>query len=149
MGWIFYPSWTFFLLLCKFSENTICPQAVLHNWVIKILTEVSKEYLTVVSETLAAVQKMEESLRRLKKVREKTATAAGDRAQEGSTGTKISDDDKIRLQLYVDVKHFILQIEKGLHVESKEIKFILDIENLVIEATKSCFDDYISKIGDQ
>ena len=129
------------------TTTAICPQDILHNWVILILSEVAKAYFEVVSETLAAVQKMEESLRRLKKVREKTASAAGDKAQEGPGLNKISDDDKIRLQLYVDVKHFILQIQKGLHVESKEIKFILELENLVVEATKSCFDDYISKVG--
>ena len=132
-----------------FTEtSTICPKDVLHNWSIDILSTVANEYLSVVSETLAAVQKMEESLKRLKKVRERTTGNAGDKAQEVVGVAKISDDDKIRLQLYVDVKHFISQIEKGMSIESREIKSILVLENLVIEATKACFDDYIAKIGE-
>ena len=47
-----------------------------------------------------------------KKVRERTAGNAVDKVQDAAGAAKISDDDKIRLQLYVDVKHFILQIEK-------------------------------------
>ena len=132
-----------------FTETSgICPKDILHNWCVAILSEIVNEYLSVVSETLAAVQKMEESLKRLKKVRERTAGNAGDKNQDGAGAVKISDDDKIRLQLYVDVKHFILQIEKGIKIESSEIKSILVLENLVIEATKACFDDYIAKIGE-
>ena len=132
-----------------FTEtSSICPRDILHNWAIDILSTVANEYLSVVSETLAAVQKMEESLKRLKKVRERTAGNAGDKVQDAAGAAKISDDDKIRLQLYVDVKHFILQIEKGMSIESREIKSILVLENLVIEATKACFDDYIAKIGE-
>ena len=130
------------------SASAICPKDIVHNWSIEILSNVTTEYLGVVSETLAAVQKMEESLRRLKKVREKTTGGAGDKLQEGASSTKISDDDKIRLQLYVDVKHFIQQIEKGLKVESKEVESLTKIENLVIDATKTCFEDYISKISE-
>ena len=130
------------------KSTPICPKDILHAWCIKIISYVADEYLTIVSEVLSAVQKMEESLRRLKKVRDKNAGGTGDKVQgEVAGSTKISDDDKIRLQLYVDVKHFILQMEKGLNVEAKEIKPLIELDNLVIEATKACFDDYITKIS--
>ena len=128
------------------KTSSICANDILQNWSVHILSLVSDEYLGAVSETLAAVQKMEESLRRLKKVREKTTGGTGDKTADGTSEAKISDDDKIRLQIYVDVKYFILQVEKGLKVKSTEIKSLVELDALVIEATKNCFDDYIAKI---
>ena len=128
------------------KTSSICANDILQNWSVHILRLVADEYLGAVSETLAAVQKMEESLRRLKKVREKTTGGTGDKIADGTSEAKISDDDKIRLQIYVDVKYFILQVEKGLKVKSTEIKSLVELDTLVIEATKNCFDDYIAKI---
>ena len=128
------------------KTSSICANDILQNWSVHILSLVADEYLGAVSETLAAVQKMEESLRRLKKVREKTTGGTGDKTADGTSEAKISDDDKIRLQIYVDVKYFILQVEKGLKVKSTEIKSLVELDALVIEATKNCFDDYIAKI---
>lgn len=45
---------------------------------------------------LTSVKKMEESLKRLKKAK----------SGSGATSQGLSDDDKIRLQLYVDVTQF-------------------------------------------
>ena len=128
------------------KTSSICANDILQNWSVYILSLVADKYLGAVSETLAAVQKMEESLRRLKKVREKTTGGTGDKTADGTSEAKISDDDKIRLQIYVDVKYFILQVEKGLKVKSTEIKSLVELDALVIEATKNCFDDYIAKI---
>ena len=55
-----------------------------------------RRYLTVTSDMLTAVKKMEESLKRLKKAK----------SASGATSQGLSDDDKIRLQLYLDVKQF-------------------------------------------
>jgi hypothetical protein len=66
------------------------------------------QYLLNVSDVLAAVQKMEESLQRLKKVRGGvSANAGGSESRAGG----MSDDDKIRLQLFVDVQHLITSME--------------------------------------
>ena len=46
---------------------------------------------------LANVSKMEESLRKLKKVRERGGAGAGERGTKEGDG--LSDDDKIRLQV--------------------------------------------------
>ena len=46
---------------------------------------------------MANVSKMEESLRKLKKVRERGGAGAGERGTK--EGDRLSDDDKIRLQV--------------------------------------------------
>lgn len=53
-------------------------------------------YLVAVSDVLTSVQKTEESLKRLRKDRNAPTSTAG-----------ISDDDKIRVQLYIDVDSFV------------------------------------------
>ena len=80
------------------------------------------------SEVLDGVQKMEESLRRLKRGRDKQQNANISSAPTpgGQENTKsenkekgVSDDDKIRLQLFVDVKHYIQTIKSlGVNVDS-------------------------------
>ena len=57
-------------------------------------------YFLVTSDVLTSVKKMEESLKRLKRSR----TAASDLKSMSTAG--LSDDDKMRLQLYLDVKEF-------------------------------------------
>ena len=77
---------------------------------------------------------MEESLRRLKRGRDKqqnanissAPTPGGGGGGGGQENTKsenkekgVSDDDKIRLQLFVDVKHYIQTIKSlGVNVDS-------------------------------
>lgn len=59
-------------------------------------------------EVLTSVQKTEESLRRLKTLREKStplATTASDKPS-------VTDDDKIRAQFFVDVGHWSRRIEE-------------------------------------
>ena len=55
-------------------------------------------------EVLTSVQKIEESLRRLKKIRDKSAGISTSENQ----GT--SDDEKIRIQLYIDVTGYIQMV---------------------------------------
>lgn len=58
-------------------------------------------YLTSVKDVLTSVQKTEESLRRLKKIRDKSAGSLS------SEVAGISDDEKIRIQLQVDVQAYV------------------------------------------
>ena len=113
---------------------------------------------------------MEESLRRLKRGRDKQQNANISSASTpgvggGQENTKsenkekgVSDDDKIRLQLFVDVKHYI-QTVKSLGVDVDSItedhdknndkvdgSFIEQLDQLVIEATKTCYDDYLDHV---
>lgn len=56
------------------------------------------------SDVLQSVRKVEESLRRLKQARKATP------AHAGGPGGGMSDDDKIRLQLALDVEHLGEQV---------------------------------------
>lgn len=83
------------------------------------------------SDVLTSVQKTEESLRRLKNLREKSGSA-----QQGTTSASgMSDDDKIRLQLNVDIYAWCDEIEKmGIHRNS--IDKLPELIQLVEESTK-------------
>ena len=113
------------------------------HWLTLIFTEVSSKFLAQVGDILDSVQKMEESLKRLRRVRDKNSSEKN--VQEKSA-LNISDDDKIRLQLFVDVQTFGQAMEK-LGVEKSED--MSKLEMLVDEATKSCYSDYIEKLNQQ
>lgn len=95
---------------------------------------------------------MEESLRRLKRVRDKNNTVGNAEKDKDLKKEGVSDDNKIRLQLYVDVKHYIKSMDE-LGVASDEVtdeagnKVIEALDNLVVEATKTCLDDYLEKLN--
>jgi len=60
-------------------------------------------YKTQVDEVLTSVLRMEESLKRLKKVKGQAAS--------GSENNKVlSDDDKIRRQIQIDINYFTQQV---------------------------------------
>lgn len=74
-----------------------------------VLSQINAQYFCAVDEVLTSVQKTEESLRRLKTLREKSTA----QTQMGSDKTpSITDDDKIRAQFYVDVGHWSKRIEE-------------------------------------
>lgn len=88
-------------------------------------------YYSAVSDVLTSVQKTEESLRRLKNLREKSGSS-----QQGNTSsTGMSDDDKIRLQLHVDICTWRDEIEK-LDINRSSIDKLTDLIQLVEESTK-------------
>jgi len=84
---------------------------------------------------------MEESLRRLKRVREPrmTTTNVGGAATGGGTSsaTGISDDDKIRLQLYVDVSTYAKRMKDEFAVDIEEVA---QLRSAVAEATEALAD---------
>lgn len=63
-------------------------------------------YLSFVTDVLTSVQRTEESLRRLKKIRDKSTGILPSEPQG------ISDDEKIRIQLKVDVDGYTNMVEK-------------------------------------
>ena len=56
-------------------------------------------------EVLTSVQRMEESLKRLKKVKGQVSSSSGDASSKG-----LSDDDKIRCQILLDVTRLSSQV---------------------------------------
>jgi len=89
-------------------------------------------YQEQVSDVLGNVAKMEESLRKLKKVRERQET------REAKPG--LSDDDKIRLQLYVDV-HFLLEKLREIGAIDQDVKTQESISNVVDVAVANFIKD--------
>lgn len=71
--------------------------------------------MSSVKDVLTSVQKTEESLRRLKKIRDKSTGASSSENQ----GT--SDDEKIRIQLLIDVMGYIQMVNKIHSANLKQI----------------------------
>ncbi|GAB6021627.1 Conserved oligomeric Golgi complex subunit 2 [Chamberlinius hualienensis] len=72
------------------------------SWIRLVITEITLQYLNVTSEVITSVKKMEDSLKRLKKIREKLT--------QSNNSVGMSDDDKIRLQLSLDVQYYSKQV---------------------------------------
>lgn len=76
------------------------------NYVYSRNIELCFSYLLFVTDVLTSVQKTEESLRRLKKIRDKSTGVLPSEPQG------ISDDEKIRIQLKVDVDGYTDMVKK-------------------------------------
>ncbi|XP_053567151.1 conserved oligomeric Golgi complex subunit 2 [Bombina bombina] len=87
----------------KNEYTNIVKQAILEEWLKGALSESTQKYYDTVSDVLSSVKKMEESLKRLKQAR-RTVTSSN-----ASIGGN-SDDNKIRLQLALDVEYLGNQI---------------------------------------
>uniref|UniRef100_UPI00358F090A conserved oligomeric Golgi complex subunit 2 n=1 Tax=Myxine glutinosa TaxID=7769 RepID=UPI00358F090A len=77
----------------------------LHSCLVAIVCVCTERYQETVSEVLTSVRKMEESLKRLMQARRTNPPVASAR------GAGTSDDDRIRLQLHLDVRAFSSQVE--------------------------------------
>ncbi|KAM8818490.1 conserved oligomeric Golgi complex subunit 2 isoform 2-T2 [Rhynchonycteris naso] len=101
---------------------------LMQQWLEGALSESTHKYYETVSDVLHSVKKMEESLKRLKQARKTTPANPSE-----SSGGGMSDDDKIRLQLALDVKYLGEQIQK-LGLQTKDIKSFLALTELVASA---------------
>ncbi|XP_065778417.1 conserved oligomeric Golgi complex subunit 2 isoform X3 [Muntiacus reevesi] len=103
-------------------------QATIQQWLEAALSESTHKYYETVSDVLNAVRKMEESLKRLKQARRATPASPA-----GLSGGGMSDDDKIRLQLALDVAYLGEQIEK-MGLRTKDIRSFPALAELVAAA---------------
>ncbi|XP_059981556.1 conserved oligomeric Golgi complex subunit 2 isoform X3 [Lagenorhynchus albirostris] len=103
-------------------------QAIIQQWLEGALSDSTHKYYETVSDVLNSVRKMEESLKRLKQAR-RTAPAT----PAGPSGGGMSDDDKIRLQLALDVAYLGEQIEK-IGLRTKDIRSFPALTELVAAA---------------
>ncbi|TRY61811.1 hypothetical protein TCAL_05704 [Tigriopus californicus] len=115
-----------------------CSVDISRAWKCSIFSVVTEQFLKHVSEVLAAVQKMEESLKRLKRVRDSRPGGGMGTVDEGRL--VISDDDKIRLQLYVDVMHLVGTIQGEFDLNPDKVEHLTELVTLVDEATKSMLE---------
>jgi len=98
-----------------------CSLPILSTWLRDGCNTILGLYLVQVQDVLSNVTKMEESLKKLKKVREKNNGVTG---KDKSGG--LSDDDKIRLQLYLDVMYFLREMGKE---EMGKLDMVVEGEN--------------------
>jgi len=118
-------------------QSVYMDDAVLSQWLSESTNEISTRFHSVVWDVLTSVRKMEESLMRLKKMR-------SGRASSGSLSTlgegQLSDDDKIRLQLYIDVESFGIQMS-SCGVDMRKVKKYEELLKLVEDARKPRSDN--------
>lgn len=88
-------------------------------------------YYKSVDEVIISVQKTEESLRRLKNLREKSQQSAS----SGNEKQLMTDDDKIRLQLQIDILFYVGFIEKQ-QLTREEVDSLVTLVNLIGDITK-------------
>lgn len=101
-----------------------------HEWVMTIVGGVTVQFLNITLEVLTSVKKMEDSLKRLKKARDKSST------MPVGNSSGITDDDKIRLQLALDVEYFGKQV-KLLGINGTDIPSFQALVELVESARSS------------
>ncbi|XP_053154239.1 conserved oligomeric Golgi complex subunit 2 isoform X2 [Hemicordylus capensis] len=104
-------------------KDTLKP-AVIEHWFEGALSECTQKYFATISDILHSVKKMEESLKRLKQAR-KTVTA-----NSSSPSGGMSDDNKIHLQLALDVEYFGIQMQK-MGLQLSNIKSFSALSELV------------------
>ncbi|XP_014225281.1 conserved oligomeric Golgi complex subunit 2 [Trichogramma pretiosum] len=100
------------------------------HWLSLAASGLTQQYISSVTDVLTSVQKTEESLRRLKKIRDKSAGISTTESQ----GT--SDDEKIRIQLLIDVQSYI-EIIKELGLTEAEVGNLNQLLQIVETAAKS------------
>ncbi|XP_069741155.1 conserved oligomeric Golgi complex subunit 2 isoform X2 [Narcine bancroftii] len=95
----------------------------IQEWLSGALRSSTERYYETVSDVLSSVKKMEESLKRLKQARKSAIPS------NIGTNSGISDDNKIRLQLALDVEYLWDQVQKmGLQMSSfTQFAALLDI----------------------
>ncbi|EFN61983.1 Conserved oligomeric Golgi complex subunit 2 [Camponotus floridanus] len=108
--------------------NKIIPEIVI-LWLELTLSSLTESYLLFVTDVLTSVQKTEESLRRLKKIRDKSTGILPSESQG------ISDDEKIRIQLKVDVDGYANMI-KDLNISITNIHHLQELMDAVEAAVK-------------
>jgi conserved oligomeric Golgi complex subunit 2 len=102
----------------KYSLNKSSnQQEQIEKCVQNIIDSICIKYQSVVSDLLESVKKMEDSLKRLQRVRQNknassSANLSGMNSMASSVTGSMSDDDKIRLQLFLDITDFGKQLEE-------------------------------------
>nr|XP_034193274.1 conserved oligomeric Golgi complex subunit 2 [Osmia lignaria] len=100
-----------------------------NRWLELALSSLTKHYLASVTDVLTSVQKTEESLRRLKKIRDKSTGSFSSEAQG------ISDDEKIRIQLQVDVQAYANMITE-MEISISNVSHVEELLHAVETAIK-------------
>uniref|UniRef100_A0A182PU17 Conserved oligomeric Golgi complex subunit 2 n=1 Tax=Anopheles epiroticus TaxID=199890 RepID=A0A182PU17_9DIPT len=124
------------------SYDTMVGNEAMRDFQIGVFNHVTVQFYQVIDEVLTSVQKTEESLRRLKNLRDRSGTTNAPSAGTASSSTDRaapSDDDKIRLQLQADVMHFTRYVEEQAKIARQEVDKLPQLIQLVEDAIKGRF----------
>lgn len=97
-------------------------------WLADLLTELSGHYRNATLEVLTSVQRTEDSLKKLKKANQKAMAAATGATSRASS---MSDDDKIRLQIYFDVQELGVEVQRRLNFDLYSVKPYRELAEMV------------------
>ncbi|XP_017890474.1 conserved oligomeric Golgi complex subunit 2 [Ceratina calcarata] len=117
-----------FLINFHTDYKKVIPEDV-DDWLKLALSSLTEHYLASVTDVLTSVQKTEESLRRLKKIRDKSTGSLSSEVQG------ISDDEKIRIQLQVDVQAYANTITE-MGISTSSVLHVNELLNAVAAAVK-------------
>nr|CAB3232539.1 conserved oligomeric Golgi complex subunit 2-like [Phallusia mammillata] len=125
------------LKLFKEELHPHIDSSMVSDWITQIASTVSEKYYSVVTDVLTSVRKMEESLMRLQKMRS-AKSSSGNLASLAGGSDALSDDDKIRLQLFLDVSNLGSQM-KDCTVNLDSISSYQSLLVMVTEAKEKRF----------
>ncbi|XP_076757318.1 conserved oligomeric Golgi complex subunit 2 isoform X1 [Xylocopa sonorina] len=117
-----------FLINFRTDYKQVIPDNI--NYLLELaLSSLTEHYLASVTDVLTSVQKTEESLRRLKKIRDKSTGSHLSEVQG------ISDDEKIRIQLQVDVQAYAKMITE-MEIPTSNVLHVKELLYAVETATR-------------
>ncbi|CAF4077359.1 unnamed protein product [Rotaria sp. Silwood1] len=95
------------------------------------MEEITKNYYELCSEILSSVRKMEDSIQRLRRVRESSkALSTMSQSMTTSSTAALTDDNKIRMQIQHDVNAYTSELKNlDIHIESSNKLTILNEES--------------------
>ncbi|CAF4469209.1 unnamed protein product, partial [Rotaria sp. Silwood2] len=95
------------------------------------MEEITKNYYELCSEILSSVRKMEDSIQRLRRVRESSkALSSMTQSMTTSSTASLTDDNKIRMQIQHDVTTYTAELKNlGIQIESSNKLTILSEES--------------------
>ncbi|XP_053981638.1 conserved oligomeric Golgi complex subunit 2 isoform X1 [Hylaeus volcanicus] len=112
-----------FLVSFHSDYKKVIPDNV-NRWLELAFSSLTEYYLASVTDVLISVQKTEESLRRLKKIRDKSTGSFSSEVQG------ISDDEKIRIQLQVDVQVYTNMITE-MEISTLNVRYVEELLHAV------------------
>ncbi|CAG0913848.1 unnamed protein product [Notodromas monacha] len=93
------------------------------KWLLDVSDVYGKQLYGSINEVLTSVQKMEESLKRLKRMK------AGQKTEDATlkTSDSLTDDEKIRHQLWLDAHYFGDKVKEEFGVDSQSVDLLLKL----------------------
>ncbi|CAF3370729.1 unnamed protein product, partial [Rotaria sp. Silwood2] len=112
-------------------SDTILTEDECKQFQIIAMEEITKNYYELCSEILSSVRKMEDSIQRLRRVRESSkALSSMTQSMTTSSTASLTDDNKIRMQIQHDVNAYTTELKNlDIQIESSNKLTILNEES--------------------